>query len=361
MKNNSIFGILILCAILCIFLYSLGQPPEKKRSTTQRTQSTQNAVTEIDTSHKQQFSIMFYNLENLYDTIDDPHKNDNDFLPSSPKKWNTFTYFNKLNNISKVIMATGEWHTPDIIGVAEVENRNCLFDLTHKTPLSRKEYEIVHYDSPDRRGIDVGLLYNPHTFTVTYSRPLPVYFGNSRTSTTRDILYVKGCMTTTNDSLHVFVCHFPSRLGGKTASDDKRAAAARVLRSAVDTIQTRNAEARIVIIGDFNDTPIDESIEKVLNANTLYNDACMSCLTNILDQRAQGTHCYKNEWAFLDQTIVSNAIVRNYLVMSRVQQHDFLFETGQRSGKKTPLKSYKGSFYTKGYSDHLPVLLSLFY
>lgn len=352
MKNNSVFCILILCAILCIFLYSVVPPPEKRTAT-------QSAVAEFDTSHKQQFSVMFYNLENLYDTIDDPHKNDNDFLPSSQKKWNTFTYYNKLKNISNVIIASGEWHTPDIIGVAEVENKNCLFDLTHKTALSRKEYEIVHYDSPDRRGIDVALLYNPRTFTVTYSQALPVYFGNSHISTTRDILYVKGSMNPAHDSLHVFVCHFPSRLGGKIDSDAKRAAAAQVVRSAIDSIQMRNAEARIVIIGDFNDTPTDESIAKVLNVNTLYNDTCTSCLTNILDRRAQGTHCYKNEWAFLDQTIVSNAIVRNYSVLSTVQQHDFLFETGKKSGNKTPFRSYKGSFYTKGYSDHLPVVLLL--
>ncbi|MDR1761566.1 MAG: endonuclease [Bacteroidales bacterium] len=321
----------------------------------------QSAFLEPDTSAKQQFSILFYNLENLYDTIDDPTKNDDDFLPASPKKWNTGSYYNKLRNISKVIIASGAWHNPDIIGVAEVENKNCLFDLTHKTALSRKQYEIVHYDSPDRRGIDVALLYNPHTFTVIYSQALPVYFGNSQNSTTRDVLYVKGCIQATHDSLHVFVCHFPSRLGGKTASNAKRAAAAQVVRFAIDSIQAQQTEAHIVIMGDFNDTPADESIAKILNVNGEYNDTCLMCLTNIIDYRAQGTHCYKNEWSFLDQTIVSNAVVHNYSVISRVQQHDFLFETSKKTGMKTPFRSYKGTFYTKGYSDHLPVLLSLWY
>jgi len=351
-NKSNILYIFTLCAIICAVSFAL--PP--KKTNTQPT-----SVIEIDTAGKQQFSILFYNLENLYDTIDDPMKNDDDFLPSSPRKWNTFTYYNKLNNIGKVIIASGAWHTPDVIGVAEVENKHCLLDLTHKTALSRKEYEIVHYDSPDRRGIDVALLYNPKTFEVTHSQNLPVYFDKSHISTTRDILYVKGCIKATSDSLHVFVCHFPSRLGGRTASDSKRAAAAQVLRKTIDSIQTQNPEARIVITGDFNDTPGDESIAKVLKAHTAYNDTCMNCLTNIIDRHAQGTHCYKNEWAFLDQTIVSNAVVRNYLIMSRVQQHDFLFETNQKTGAKTPKRSYKGTFYTKGYSDHLPVLLSLWY
>ena len=352
-KKFNIFYILtFFCAILCIASFAL--PPKKPKAQAL-------SVFEIDTAGKQQFSIMFYNLENLYDTIDDPAKNDEDFLPTSPKKWNTFAYYNKLNNISKVIIASGAWHTPDIIGVAEVENKTCLLDLTRKTALSRKPYEIVHYDSPDRRGIDVALLYNPQTFQVIYSQPLPVFFDKSNISTTRDVLYVKGCIKETYDSLHVFVCHFPSRLGGKTATDSKRAAAARIVRSAIDSIQNKNAEAHIVIMGDFNDSPSDESIAKVLNVNTIYNDTCVKCLTNILDPHAVGTHCYKNEWSFLDQTMVSNAVVRNYSVMSRVQQHDFLLETNAKTGAKTPKRSYKGSFYTKGYSDHLPVMLSLWY
>ncbi|MDR0941050.1 MAG: hypothetical protein LBM68_02360, partial [Bacteroidales bacterium] len=313
---------------LCILAFTL--PPQKSP------QSGTSNLPECDTTGKQQFSILFYNVENLFDTIDDPVKNDVDFLPSSPKQWNTFTYYNKLNNISKVIIASGAWHTPDIIGVAEVENKTCLIDLTRKTALSRKPYEVVHHNSPDRRGIDVALLYNPRTFIVLHSQPLSVFFDTSKVSTTRDVLYVKGCVKVNNDTLHLFVCHFPSRLGGKTATDAKRAAAAAVVRSAIDSIQAQNAEARIVIMGDFNDSPIDESIAKVLQTNTLYNDTCVQCLTNILDRHAAGTHSYKNEWSFLDQTIVSNAVVRNYSIQSTVQQHDFLLETNRKTGIKTP-------------------------
>lgn len=352
MKFNRICYIIILSAV-CAVAFTLPPKNPQKSETTN--------LPECDTAGKQQFSILFYNLENLYDTIDDPMKNDEDFLPSSPKQWNTFAYYNKLNNISKVIIASGAWHTPDIIGVAEVENKTCLLDLTRKTVLSRKPYEIVHHNSPDRRGIDVALLYNPRTFTVQHSQPFSVFFDKSTVSTTRDVLYVKGCIKETNDSLHVFVCHFPSRLGGKTASDAKRAAAARVVRSVIDSIQARNTDARIVIMGDFNDSPVDASMAKVLHVNTAYNDTCVRCFTNILDRQAAGTHCYKNEWSFLDQTIVSNALVRNYSIMSCVQQHDFLLETNRKTGTKTPKRSYKGTFYTKGYSDHLPVLLSLWY
>ncbi len=292
----------------------------------------------------------------MYDTINDPSTNDEDFLPTSPKKWNTFTYYNKLNNICKVIIASGKWHAPDIIGVAEVENKNCLFDLTRKTALSRLQYEIVHHDSPDRRGIDVALLYNTETFEVILSHNFPVIFDKEQFSTTRDVLYVKGRFRATSDSLHLFVCHFPSRRGSKMATDAKRAAAARVVRSAIDSIQKQNFEAQIVIMGDFNDSPTDASIAKIMNVN---NDTCSTCLTNVIDRRAQGTHCYKNEWAFLDQTIVSNAVVRNYSVQSQVQQHDFLLETNKKTGVQTPFRSYKGTFYTRGYSDHLPVMLTL--
>lgn len=351
--KNKLLGIVFLCLIFGTFAV---KPPKK----TAKSGETNN-LPQFDKTGKKQFDILFYNVENLFDTIDNPQKNDEDFLPTSPRKWNTFAYYNKINNVSKVIIASGAWHTPDIVGIAEVEDRNCLFDLTHKTALARKNYEFVHYNSPDNRGIDVALLYNPQTFKVLQSQALSVVFNRTGMSPTRDVLYVKGCVIENNDSLHVFVCHFPSRLGGKTATDFKRATAAQVVRKTIDSIQTKNADARIVIMGDFNDSPKDESIAKVLNVNTIYNDTCVKCLTNILDQNSEGTHCYKQEWSFLDQTMVSNAVVRNYSIESRVQQHDFLLETNAKTGAKSPKRSFKGAFYTKGYSDHLPVLLSLWY
>jgi predicted extracellular nuclease len=305
------------------------------------------------------FSIMFYNVENLFDTIDDITKNDNEFLPQSSKKWNTYKYYRKLKNITQVIIAAGEWHNPDLIGLAEIENQQCVWALTHHTNLARLQYEFIHFDSPDDRGIDVALLYNPQTFTPITQRPITIKFPNSPQSKTRDILYVKGKMIKTSDTIHVFVCHFPSRRGGQAKSESKRTFVAQVLRNTIDSIQQKNPSANIAIVGDFNDFPTNKSIQNVLQAST-QNLNCITCLTNIIDPKAEGTNKYKGIWNILDQGIVSNSILNRYSILNIVVQKDFLLTKESKTGEFTPFRTYSGPQYNGGFSDHLPIILQFF-
>jgi len=305
------------------------------------------------------FSIMFYNVENLYDTIDDIHTNDNEFLPSATKKWNSYKYYEKLKHITKVIMAAGKWHTPDIIGVSEVENSSCLWALTHHTNFSRLQYDFIHYDSPDKRGVDVALIYNPKTFIPLHKQAIPIHFENAPTVKTRDILYVKGLIAQNNDTLHVFVCHFPSRLGGQAKSESKRLFVAQVLRSKIDSIQSRNIQAHIAVIGDFNDSPYNKSIQNILQATVQPQD-CIQCLTNSIDTSSQGTHAYKGNWEYLDQSIVSNSLLQDYEITNTVVKPDFILKTESKSGEQIPYRTYIGYHYQGGYSDHLPIIVNFF-
>ena len=305
------------------------------------------------------FSIMFYNVENLFDTIDDKSKDDNEFLPQSEKKWNTYRFYAKIKNISRVIAAAGEWHNPDIIGMCEIENSQCLWSLTHSTALSKFQYNSIHFDSRDSRGIDVGILYNPQTFKPSIKRRIPIYFPKDSLATTRDILYVKGTILKSLDTIHVFVCHFPSRRGGERKSEPKRIFVASVLKSKVDSINAAQKNAQIVIIGDFNDDPSNTSIKKTLGA-TVEPANCANCLTNVVDAEALGTHYYKGIWSTLDQTIISNTWFANYKVENTVVSHDFLFTQSKKSGDKSPYRTYAATRYIGGYSDHLPVIVKFY-
>lgn len=309
-------------------------------------------------SKKEVFSAMFYNVENLFDTIDTPLKQDSDFLPTSKRQWNTPKYYKKLRNISQVIMAAGEWHVPDIIGLCEVETATCLWDITHKTNLSRLEYSYIHYESPDKRGIDVALLYNTNTCKVLHSNPIRVSSDSIRLQT-RDILYAKLLVRSSNDTIHVFICHFPSRMGGEAKSEPKRIHAARLLRAAIDSIFCINNSANIVVLGDFNDSPQNTSISKVLQA-VAYTPGCSQCIVSVVDSSLAGTHYYKGEWSYLDQSMVSSHLYSMYTVTQTIVNHSFLFKTNQRSNTVQPYRTYNGTYYSGGYSDHLPIVLRLY-
>ena len=310
-------------------------------------------------SQKLVFSAMFYNVENLFDTTDNPMTQDNDFLPESKKQWNTPKYYVKLRNISRVIVAAGKWHVPDIIGLCEVETADCLWDLTHKTNLSRLEYSYIHYESLDNRGIDVALLYNPQTFTVLSSKPIRVC-NETLNLKTRDILYVKGIVMSTQDTLHVFVCHFPSRMGGQAKSESKRVFAANVLRKAIDSVQSLYMNnAHILVMGDCNDGPQNRSISEVLHAG-IYNKECSSCMVSVIDSTFSGTHLYKGEWNYLDQTIVSNYLYSSYILKQTIIRESFITQTTKNNSQIQPYRTYTGAYFTGGYSDHFPVLLQIF-
>ncbi|MGC9374099.1 MAG: endonuclease [Bacteroidales bacterium] len=314
------------------------------------------------------YKIMFYNVENLFDTENDSLKNDEEFLPSGDRYWTKSKYFNKLNNIYKVIIAVGEWNPPAIIGICEIENRKVLSDLVTKTPLVKFEYQIVHHESPDRRGIDVGLLYRDELFKPLYDQAIAVNFSDNPDYKTRDILYVKGIANNT-DTLHIFVNHWPSRWGGQLESEGNRVTAAQTLKNTVDSIFNRNPYSNIIITGDFNDTPINKSLKEVLQAelnfesikhNRLYNASYYLQQTQNI-----GSHKYQGEWAMLDQFIISGFLLneKNDLYTTLDDIHvfnkDFLLEPDESFYGYKPNRTFIGYKYNGGYSDHLPIYLIL--
>src|SRR6056297_2430791 len=314
------------------------------------------------------YKIMFYNVENLFDTENDSLKNDEEFLPDGDSYWTKSKYFNKLNNIYKVIIAVGEWNPPAIVGICEIENRNVLSDLVTKTPLVKFEYQIVHHESPDRRGIDVGLLYRDELFKPLYDKAIAVNFPDNPDYKTRDILYVKGIANNT-DTLHIFVNHWPSRWGGQLESEGNRVTAAQTLKNTVDSIFNRNPYSNIIITGDFNDKPVNKSLKEVLQAelnfesikhNRLYNASYYLQQTQNI-----GSHKYQGEWAMLDQFIISGFLLnkKNDLYTTLDDIHvfnkDFLLGPDESFYGYKPNRTFIGYKYNGGYSDHLPIYLIL--
>ena len=313
--------------------------------------------------------IMFYNTENLFDTENDPNTLDDDFTPEGKMHWTEARYRQKLNNIYKVIAAVGEQESPEIIGLAEVENKKVLVDLTFLTPLSRFNYDIVHFESPDPRGIDVALLYRKDKLKVLKKSPIPVIFEKIPTHSTRDILYVQ-LLTGTNDTLNLFVNHWPSRIHGENETEYLRKQTALILRENVDLLFSANASAKIIIMGDFNDAPSNESISIVLKAKEIIQNPVSPALydlsANLSKTSSIATHQFKGHWEMFDQFIVSGGLLtatqRLYTSPNDVHifTEKFLLKENQRSLTPKLLPTYSGPRYIGGFSDHLPIYLDLF-
>ncbi|MBL0341482.1 MAG: endonuclease/exonuclease/phosphatase family protein [Bacteroidetes bacterium] len=228
------------------------------------------AFSQSKAKHKYKVACLgFYNLENLFDTINDPLINDEEFLPSGTKLYTGKVYVDKLKNLAEVISQLAIEETPDgvsLLGVAEVENRSVLEDLVVQPKIKNRNYKIVHFDSPDARGIDVGLIYNPTYFKVLESAPLNVPLKNADGTpyATRDVLWVYGLFN--GEPLHVFVNHWPSRRGGEEASAPGRALAAGVAKAKMDSIRAKNPDAKVILMGDLNDDPLSPSVTDVIKA-----------------------------------------------------------------------------------------------
>ncbi len=213
------------------------------------------------------FRIMFYNVENLFDPWDDTLTMDDEFLPGGDRNWTYQRYKEKVNKLYKTIVALGEWDAPSLIAVCEIENKRVLKELLQETPLKKIDYEIVHFDSPDRRGIDVALLYRKDRFTILYSGKYSVIFPGDVNYATRDILYVKGMINgAPSDPLHIFVNHWPSRRNGQMASETRRMIASASLTGIVDSLLLVEEGAKIIIMGDFNDQPENKSLTNLVSA-----------------------------------------------------------------------------------------------
>jgi len=306
--------------------------------------------------------IVFYNCENLFHPSNDSTTNDEDFTPGGYYHWTYKRYYNKINKIGKLIIAIGEGRFPAIVGLCEVENRRVLQDLIQKSILSRSNYKIIHKDSPDARGIDVALIYDKESFLPVKYTYVPVNARGMEDLRTREILYVNGYLM---DSIiiHIFVNHWPSRRGGKLASDEKRKHVAGILRELVDSCYLHDPEANILIMGDFNDEPLDNSLYEVLGAKEPDNYSGYPYLLNLMInslKSGDGTHYRKNnfyEASVLDQFIVSNSLYQGFNRLKINTENGFIYKKDflldEKNGR--PLRTYQGLKYLGGFSDHLPI------
>jgi len=310
--------------------------------------------------NNQAYTIAFYNLENLFDTTNDPKTLDDDFTPNGKKKWNYKRYKRKLKKLGSVIAQLGierSYHTPAIVGVVEVENQNVLTDLVNSSSLKNHNYGFVHYDSPDERGIDVALLYKKELFELLSSETFPLYLegSNGDRDYTRDILLVKGNLN--GELIHVLVNHWPSRRSGSDESEEKRVKAAELALFIVDKINNETENAKIIIMGDFNDDPSNRSIKKHLVNDTFYNP-----MERLIDT-GNGTSSYKRNWHLFDQIIFSKNFFniedrKHSFKYAEVFDKHFLKEwKGKYKGN--PFRTYIGKWYQGGFSDHFPVYVYL--
>ena len=302
--------------------------------------------------------VMFYNVENLFDTVDDPAIEDEEFLPEGKKQWTPVRYEAKLDSLARVISAAGA--LPIIAGLSEVENETVINDLVNRPLLAAGDYKIVHENSRDNRGIDVALIYRPAYFTYLDHQYVYVDISAMTSRPTRDILHVTGLLPG-GDTLHVFVNHWPSRYGGQEQSEPRRMRAASTLRTEVDAILDANAMANILIMGDFNDYPDNISITDSLGASgNLQAEATLYNLMARMHSEGKGSYSYRGEWGFLDQIIVSKALLNGSYpdvdtAATQPLKKDWMLFTSKKTGDQSPNRTYAGAKYTAGYSDHLPV------
>ena len=309
-----------------------------------------------DAPAKVKFDLMSYNVENLFDTIDDPNKADEDFTPAGKLQWNTAKYYEHLNHTVDAITNKGT-SFPAIVGLIEVENGTVLNDLVNTSFLKGKGYQVVWYEGPDERGIDVALIYDSKRVTIVGSRPIPVVLESVSDPNTRDILKVS--VKVGSEDYHLFVNHWPSRRGGLDESEMHRIKAASVLRKEVDQILSVNPKANIICMGDFNDFPSNKSIHDVLQAGVSNEHSVLFNMMSDFEALKKGTHFYKGEWSPLDQFIVSYGMFDNKCISANsfeVVTYDFLYDTS-KDGVKSPARAYVGDSYKGGYSDHLPILM----
>ena len=302
-------------------------------------------------------TIVELNAENLFDTRHDTLKNDYEFLPDSPRHWTRTKYWQKLNRIGQTIIACGEdssgWTLPDIVGLCEVENDSVLFDLTRRSLLRKARYEYVMTASDDVRGIDVALLYSPFSFRLIKAdtiRVLPL----SEMRPTRDILHVEGEIEN-GDTLHIFLLHAPSRMGGELYSRPFRKHVMERLCSAIDSLRSQYANPKLLVMGDFNDYADSPSLQLAYE-HGLFNVATGAHGRN----GAKGTYRYHGEWGSLDQILVSENL-RSWVKDCRINDAPFLLEKDTKYGGVKPRRNYNGMRFNNGFSDHLPLVLRLQY
>lgn len=311
-------------------------------------------------TQSEQFRVAFYNVENLFDLEDHPEKLDDDFTPTGKQQWTQERYDTKLDRIGQVVSALD---FPAVIGVCEIENEDVLNDLCDQERLADHSYQAVSYDSPDARGIDVGVLYDDKQFKLLTASTIEVAFPlwlEPEGYTTRYILGVKLQHKVSRDTFHFFVNHWPSRRGGQEASEHRRLMAAGVLRHVLADITLENAYANIIVMGDFNDEPNNKSVAQVLGGLPITEQVQIpGFLYNpflAIDNKNEGSYNYKENWNVLDQIMYAGLQAPNHWRMGAfgIFREDWLLYEG-----KSPNRTYGGPNYYGGYSDHLPVFMDI--
>ena len=309
-------------------------------------------------------AVGFYNLENLFDTENDTTINDEEFLPDGGRGWTEERYAEKQANMAYVISEIGKDKAPQglsVLGVAEIENRKVLEDLVSQASLKDRNYKIVHFDSKDARGIDVALLYNPSHFIPTHSQiiDLPIFNDDSIPRYTRDILYVKGDLD--GDEVHFLVNHWPSRRGGADRTDPHRIRGAKICKEVIDSLTVIDPNVKVIVMGDVNDDPTSESVKSGLMAVADKDDAKIGRMYNPMEdfyRRGQGSNAYRDNWSLFDQMIFTPGWLDTeddgyFFYRANIFNKQFLV---QRKGqyKGYPFRTFSGSNYQSGYSDHYP-------
>lgn len=299
------------------------------------------AVLIVGIMHAEPIRVVSYNTENLFwperDTINGKPLNDLEWTMDGERRWSFTRFYNKIDNIARVLTNIGEWSGVDIIGLQEIENAECLKRLSNR--LRYKEYDLVHYESPDPRGIDVALLYKKERIDTIRTKAIRMPFP------TRDILYVS-TQVDKRDTLHLFICHLPSQLGGKAESEWKRIAAKELLQKEVDSILCTNTNAHIIIMGDMNTKPIQD-IKGITN-KMIY-----------LQIDNQGTHKHQGQWTCLDQFYCSPAV--DSISSAAIYNAEWIMENDDKYLGLKPKRTYIGFRYQNGFSDHLPIILNVNY
>lgn len=304
--------------------------------------------------------LLFYNTENYFDTKNDTLKQDDAFLPEGDYHWTPQRFWHKTHQLAKVLAVAGDVRYPDVFALAEIETEENLTTLLRTAGM--RQYRYVYAESQDDRGIDLCLVYHRYYLKLLSHKVIHLQFPQSPSKRSRPILYVKMQMPH-QDSLHIFVCHWPSKYGGSAATAPLRAYAGAVLRQHCDSIFALEQHANILIMGDFNDEADDLSLREHLGA---LPDTCrqwqMNQLYNLMwtDSQNEGikTHRYQGEWAMLDQIIVSGNLYRKHL-KAKVLKADFLLMDDDVYLGKKPYRTYHGYKYLGGYSDHLPVFVDI--
>jgi len=317
--------------------------------------------TNLPLAAQTRYNIVFYNVENLFDTRDDSLTADEEFTPLNEKHWTRQRFDDKIKMIYKALISAGNGQFPDIIGLAEVENLWVLEQLIAKTPLSKVPYGIIHKDSPDPRGIDVALLYRKDRVKPIDYEHIPVSGKGKYRFRSRDILHFTAQMGT--EQIHFFVNHWPSRSGGYIETREKRDITARILRKYIDSLLVKNSSPNILLMGDFNAAPKEKCFTDILKAHPYpgnNNSSCLINLSTLWTKRAEGTLRNGGQWELFDQIICSGNMLSNKAVKIEIEQSgicnfEFLLEPDQTYLGKKPFRTYLGPKYHGGTSDHLPV------